>query len=289
MKNIPEEVTNITFSEKYLFLNCPKCKEIPIFCFNEKNPENIDIKCDRCNTEFQLNLENYLSYLSSENLLKNKNKCISHDNYLDKFCFKCHMQFCTKCEINNNQHSDHCIFRVKKILFLPKIEKAKYSIQTKKDYFKKYISDYINEKLPKIQKSRHDFIINNLMKPYINSMKNFFLFCDNALLNYDPEFPDYYQQKNLINFLELLDNLSSLINLKKTKFESILIYSNNNFINKNNNNAIIIDLINLSNDKISEISDALFLDDEFIVLAFKNISLKIYDYQKKKLYNKIRK
>ena len=287
MKNIPEEVTNITFSEKYLFLNCPKCKEIPIFCFNEKNPENIDIKCDRCNTELQLNLENYLSNLSSENLLKNKNKCISHDNYLDKFCFKCHMQFCTKCEINNNQHSDHCIFRVKKILFSPKIEKAKYSIQTKKDYFKKYISDYINEKLPKIQKSRHDFIINNLMKPYINSMKNFFLFCDNVLLNYDPEFPDYYQQKNLINFLELLDKLSSLINLKNTKFESILIYSNNNFINKNNNNAILNDLIDLSNDKISEISDALFLDDEFIVLAFKNISLKIYDYQNKNYITKI--
>ena len=287
MKNIPEEVTNITFSEKYLFLNCPKCKEIPIFCFNEKNPENIDIKCDRCNTELQLNLENYLSNLSSENLLKNKNKCISHDNYLDKFCFKCHIQFCTKCEINNNHHSDHCIFRVKKILFSPKIENAKYSIQTKKDYFKKYISDYINEKLPKIQKSRHDFIINNLMKPYINSMKNFFLFCDNVLLNYDPEFPDYYQQKNLINFLELLDKLSSLINLKNTKFESILIYSNNNFINKNNNNAILNDLIDLSNDKISEISDALFLDDEFIVLAFKNISLKIYDYQNKNYIKKI--
>ena len=287
MKNIPEEVTNITFSEKYLFLNCPKCKEIPNFCFNEKNPENIDIKCDRCNTELQLNLENYLSNLSSENLLKNKNKCISHDNYLDKFCFKCHMQFCTKCEINNNHHSDHCIFRVKKILFSPKIEKAKYSIQTKKDYFKKYISDYINEKLPKIQKSRHDFIINNLMKPYINSMKNFFLFCDNVLLNYDPEFPDYYQQKNLINFLELLDKLSSLINLKNTKFESILIYSNNNFINKNNNNAILNDLIDLSNDKISEISDALFLDDEFIVLALKNISLKIYDYQNKNYITKI--
>ena len=287
MKNIPEEVTNITFNEKYLFLNCPKCKEIPNFCFNEKNPENIDIKCDRCNTELQLNLENYLSNLSSENLLKNKNKCISHDNYLDKFCFKCHMQFCTKCEINNNHHSDHCIFRVKKILFSPKIEKAKYSIQTKKDYFKKYISDYINEKLPKIQKSRHDFIINNLMKPYINSMKNFFLFCDNVLLNYDPEFPDYYQQKNLINFLELLDKLSSLINLKNTKFESILIYSNNNFINKNNNNAILNDLIDLSNDKISEISDALFLDDEFIVLALKNISLKIYDYQNKNYITKI--
>ena len=119
------------------------------------------------------------------------------------------------------------------------------------------------------------------MKPYINSMKNFFLFCDNVLLNYDTEFPDYYQQKNLINLIELLDNSSSLISLTKTQLESILFYSNNNFISKNNNNSIVNDLIDLSNDKTSEISDALFLDDEFIVLAFKNISLKIYDYNNK--------
>ena len=149
------------------------------------------------------------------------------------------------------------------------LEKIKKEKNSKKIYFKKYISDYINEKLPKIKKSRHYFIINNLMIPYINSMKNFFLFCDNLLLNYDPEFPDYYQQNNLNNFLKLLNNTSPLINLKEAKFESILIYSNNNFINKNNNNndggMVVNDLIDFSNDKISEISDALFMDDEFIL------------------------
>ncbi len=158
---------------------------------------------------------------------------------------------------------------MKKIINLEKIKKAKNSIKTKKDY------------LEKMEKNRQNFTINNLMKPYINSMKNFFLFGDNVLLNYDFEFPDYYQQKNLINFIELLDKASPLINLIETKLESILIYSNNNFINQKNNNAIIYDLIDLSTDKISEISDALFLDDEFIVLAFKNISLKIYNYQNK--------
>ena len=171
---------------------------------------------------------------------------------------------------------------MKKMINLEKIEKAKNSIKTKKDYFKKYISNYIKEKLPyikKMEKSRQNFIINNLMKPYVNSMKNFFLFGDNVLLNYDLEFPDYYQQKNLINFIELLDKTSPLIDLIETKMESILIYSNNNFINKNN--EIIYDLIDLSNDKISEITDALFLDDKFIVLAFNNISLKIYNYQNK--------
>ena len=46
-----------------------------------------------------------------------------------------------------------------------------------------------------------------------------------------------------------------MIDLIEIKFESILIYSNNNFINKNNNNAIIYELIDLLNDKISEISN----------------------------------
>ena len=282
MINIPQELANITFSEKYLYLNCPNCKEIPILCLNEINPEKIDINCDKCDTNFQLNLKDYLSDLSSENLLKNKNNCISHNNYFDRFCFKCHIQYCTKCEINNNKHSDHSICRMKKMINLEKIENAKNSIKTKKDYFKKYISNYIKEKLPyieKMEKSRQNFIINNLMKLYVNSMKIFFLFCDNILLNYDLEFPDYYQQKNLINFIELLDKTSPLIDLIETKMESILIYSNNNFINKNN--EIIYNLIDLSNDKISEISDALFLDDKFIVLAFNNISLKIYNYQNK--------
>ena len=222
MINIPQELANITFSEKYLYLNCPNCKEIPILCLNEINPEKIDINCDKCDTNFQLNLKDYLSDLSSENLLKNKNNCISHNNYFDRFCFKCHIQYCTKCEINNNKHSDHSICRMKKMINLEKIENAKNSIKTKKDYFKKYISNYIKEKLPyieKMEKSRQNFIINNLMKLYVNSMKIFFLFCDNILLNYDLEFPDYYQQKNLINFIELLDKTSPLIDLIETKME----------------------------------------------------------------------
>ena len=64
MENIPKEITNITFSEKYLYLNCPKCKEIPFLLLNKKIPEKIDIKFHKCNTELQLDLEDYLSNLS---------------------------------------------------------------------------------------------------------------------------------------------------------------------------------------------------------------------------------
>ena len=71
------------------------------------------------------------SDLSSENLLKNKINSISHNNYLDSFCFKCHIQYCTKYEINNNGHSEHNICRMKKMINLEKIEKAKNSIKKK--------------------------------------------------------------------------------------------------------------------------------------------------------------
>jgi len=37
--------------------------------------------------------------------------------------------------------------------------------------------------------------INNSVKVYINTIKNFYLFCDNILSNIGPVFPDYFQKK----------------------------------------------------------------------------------------------
>ena len=39
MENIPQKLTDITFSEKYLYLNCLRCKEIPLLFINEQNPK----------------------------------------------------------------------------------------------------------------------------------------------------------------------------------------------------------------------------------------------------------
>ena len=55
------------------------------------------------------------------------------------------------------------------------------------------MNNYIN----KFPKDEHFDIINNLIKPYINNMKNFFLFCDCVLLNYDIEYPNHYQHCNI--------------------------------------------------------------------------------------------
>ena len=282
MENIPPEISNITFSEKYLYLNCPQCKEIPLLSLNENNPEKINIKCHYCSTNLDIYLNDYLSNLSSDNSIAIKKNCTTHNNYLDKYCLKCHVQFCTKCEMNKNEHGIHSIRRIKLGINL---EQIKYQIEKQKIYFQEYISDYINEKLPIIKKIRGHFEIYNLMKLYINSMKNFFLLCDNVLSNYDPQYPDYYQQSNLMNISELLKQDSPLIDIKENRIESILIYSINNFVfQKNDKNIMLVNLIDFPNDNIS---DALFINYEFIIVAFENFSLKIYNYPNKNLISTI--
>ena len=279
MENISQELSNFSFIEKYLYLNCPKCKEIPFLILNA-NPKFITIKCDKCHTKLEYDLlESYLSNLSSENLTKNKNCiCITHNIFLDRFCMKCHEQYCAKCEINNKLHSDHIIQRIKKMATIEYIDEWKDKIKEMKEYLKKYISDFFNEKL-RNQKSMNNLIINNLIKPYINTVKNFFLFCDNILLNFDPEFPDYYQQKNLIDLLEILNKELLMKNFFEQELKSINnILQTPSLENQKQEPSRLEDLINFGDDKIS---DALFIKNEFIILALKNISLKVYNYKSK--------
>ena len=261
------EIYNIIFKQKYLYLN---------------------IKCNRCNNKIEIDLNKYLTGLSQENLLKNKN-CSIHNNFFDKYCYNCHTQFCSKCEIYN-QHSSHIIKTIKKIITLETIEKAKEILNYNKKYFKKYICDFYKEHINKIQKNKHYYITNDLVKPYINSMKNFFYFCDLILLNYDLEYPNYYQQCNLNKLVYYLKKESTLINLNEPKLERIFKFSNNNFIMKNTeieNNLISKEILDFSPDKISE---AIIIDDEFIVIAFQNIinTLKIYNYKNKNLISIIK-
>ena len=285
MKKNPE-IYDINFDKKYLFLNCPKCKEIPYLSFNKENPEKINIKCDKCNNKSEFALDKYISNLPSQDLLKNKN-CTEHNNFLDKYCYKCHIQFCSKCEIYN-QHSSHRLKTIKKIITLEKIEKAKNVLDENKNYLKKYIFDFINEYINKFPKNRHYYIINNLIKPYINYMKIFFHFCDCVLFNYDIEYPNYYQQCNLNNLLYHLKEKKSLLNLNEPKLEKIFKYNNNNFLIKKEeiNNLISNDCLYFPNDKIKR---TLLINDEVIVISFKNNInvLKLYNYKNNNLISTI--
>ena len=280
LENFPQELSNFTFIEKYLYLNCPKCKEIPFLNINEANPEFITIKCDKCNTELELNLKSYLSNLSSENLSKNKKSiCNTHHLYNDRLCMKCHDQYCAKCEIYNKQHSDHIIIRIKTMTTSKYINEWKDKIKEVKEYLKKYISDFFNDELI-IQKTMSNKNINNLVKTYINTVKSFYLFCDNILLNIDPVFPDYFQQKNLIALLEILDKELLMKNFFEQQLKNIYLFEYQELYQEQYQEpSRLEDLINIVDDKIS---DALFIKNEFIILALENISLKVYNYKNKK-------
>ena len=273
---------DIRYNQKYLFLNCPKCHKIPYLSFNNLCPQNINIKCDKCqkdsNQPLIIPLNNYLQKMKNIDLLKDKNKCFIHNTLLDKFCYKCHIQFCTKCE-KNKKHLSHKTKIIEKIITKEKIEKGKKTLEYYKDYFKKYIFKFMDEYINKFPKSKQYDIKNFLMKQYINDMSQFFHFYDCILLNYDIDYPNYYQQMNLHYFLKFLFEKVELNNLNEKKIERIFKYSNNNFINKKMNEED--NLIKFDELDLSDVYNAILINEEFILLKFSD-SIKLYNYKNKK-------
>lgn len=276
------KLNDIKYEQKYLFLNCPKCHEIPHISFDNNCPQNINIKCDKCTKDFELPLsmplDKYLKIMKDIDLLKDKKKCFTHNNFLDTFCYKCHIQFCSKCPENNN-HKSHKTKIIEKKFSCEKIEKGKKILEYYKDYFKKYISEFLNNHINNFSKSRHYYIKNALINQYINDMTNFFHFGDCIILNYDKDYPNYYQQMNLHNFFKYLNEEAKLMNLNERKLERIFKYSNNNYIKYNGEGDLIkYDYFDLSGSKIL---DALLIDEEFILIKFID-SIKLYNFKNKK-------
>ena len=137
------------------------------------------------------------------------------------------------------------------------------------------MDEYIN----KFPKSKQYDIKNFLMKQYINDMSQFFHFCDCILLNYDIDYPNYYQQMNLHYFLKFLFEKVELNNLNEKKIERIFKYSNNNFINKKMNE--VDNLIKCDELDLSHVYNAILINEEFILLKFSD-SIKLYNYKNKK-------
>ena len=273
-----KEIYDIIYNQKHLFLNCPKCSEIPYISFNNHYPEKINIKCDKCHNSSEISINNYLSNLKGDDLLKDK-KCLTHGNFLDKFCYKCHIQFCSECETSNH-HSSHRIKTIKKKITNEDLEIRKKIINSYKDYFKKYIYDFMNNYINKFPKNRHYYIINNLIKPYINDMKNFLHFCDCILLNYDIDNPNYYRQCNLKNFVDSLRDKPVLCNLNEKKLERIFKYTNNNFLNKKSNGGNYLIKKDLFNSPNGKILHTLLIDEDLIIIVFED-GLKLYNYKNK--------
>lgn len=279
------ELYGIIFEKKILYLDCPKCKNIPYLSFNLGNPKQINIKCDQCNKSFLADLNNYLKDLKAKNLFQVK-KCDDDKNFLDTFCYDCYIQYCSKCA-TNKMHDGHYTKRIKKNFNSENIETVKEKIEDLKKYFKNYILSFINQYNTKFPKKKLNFTNNNLLKHYIQDMKNFFHFCDCILLNYDIEYPDYYQQYNLNNLIDTLNEITTLKNLNEKNFKRLFRYRNNNFISNNEkdegNNLILLYSLNDFNDKIIT---TFLVNDELIIILFKDC-LKLYNYKNQNFISKL--
>ena len=276
------EIYDIIYENIVLYLNCPECKNIPYLSFNLKNPNQINIKCDQCNKSSVVNLNNYLKDLSTENSFPLK-KCENHKNFFDKYCCDCHIQYCSKCE-SSKIHDDHIIKRIRKIFDSKKVKEVKEKIEFLKYYFRHYIISFTDLYITKFPKSKHNYINNNLLKPYIHDMKNFFHFCDCIILNYDIEYPDYYQQINLNNLMDILKGKTTLKNINEPNLNGLFKYSKNNFISNNDeDNLILLYSLNDFNDKIIK---SLLVNDKLIILLFKHC-LKLYNYKNKTCISKL--
>ena len=80
-------------------------KDLAISYMNNKEKDN-DFR-PLFSRIYPFSTENLTGFFNPD-LLKDKNKCITHNNFLDIFCYKCHIQFCSKCD-ENNKHISHKI------------------------------------------------------------------------------------------------------------------------------------------------------------------------------------
>jgi thiol-disulfide isomerase/thioredoxin len=168
------EIYDFIYEDKYLCITCPKCKKIPFLSFDKKNPELINIKCEQCGYSSTNHLNNYLKGLSSKNIFPIK-KCEKHTNFLNKYCHKCNIQFCSECE-EKAIHSNHYVITLTKKFKSEKIKEVKEIIEVYKNDFKTYIRTFMQKYFNNFPKNKHIYITNDLLKNYIQDMKNFSIF-----------------------------------------------------------------------------------------------------------------
>ena len=227
MNNIPD----IIYFEDNLFLNCPKCKQTAYIDFNKSDPNKININCLKCNNKTEQCLDDYMTNLSILNS-PTEVKCEKHNSYLDKYCYKCHIQFCSECDMQN--HIDCSpIKNIIKIITNEKFDEIKKNINEYKENFKQYIKSYMDNYFINQPDVSKEIILESLISPYIQKMIFFFHFCECSILNYNIDYPDFYQQMNLKIILSIFNKKVELMTFDSTNVENLFNYEDNNYISKN--------------------------------------------------------
>lgn len=227
---INQNLSEIKTAKDNLFLNCPQCKQTCYLSFNRSYPYKLNINCYNCNNNKIINVEDYLKCISTYDS-QIKVKCEKNNTFLDKYCYKCHKQFCSLCDMNSH-NTCYPIKQIIKIISKEKKEQIEKSIEACKKDFENYINTFMNEFLIKKDNNTQLFLLEGLVIPYIQHMKSFFKFCDCAILNYNNDFPDFYQQMNLKVILSIFNKKVDLMTLDEKYFEFIFNYEDNNYFSK---------------------------------------------------------
>ncbi len=242
-----QNLYEIEYKKDLLFLNCPKCKQTTNFEFDKNDPDLLIINCFKCQNKVEKCLSEYLDTLSKYDSLPEL-KCDKHNHFLDKFCQKCNIQFCSEC---NNHNNCSPIKKISKEITKEKIGKIKTMIEITKEDVKKYIKNYMNGNFVNLDYDVQLAIIEALLKPYIQKMISFFHFCDCILFNYNVEYPDYCQQMNLELIIPIFDEKVNLKSLNESNPELLFNYEENNYVKyapkqkkeQNKNRKLILDKV----------------------------------------------
>lgn len=270
MKNlVDQDISDIKNIKDNLFLNCPQCKSTCYLSFNKRYPYNIDINCNNCQNKTEIFLEDYLNKLSNYDP-QNVVKCENHNTFLDKFCYKCHKQFCSKCDMNAHNNC-YPIKQIMKVISKERLEQVKIIMEECKNDFENYINTFMDNYLPNQPNDTHQFIIESLVLPFIQNTKSFFRFCNYAILNYNVDFPDFYQQMNLKVILSIFNKKIELMELSHN-FEFIFNYQDNNYFSKHR--------VNLTLSKTKGLNDVIVFDTFYLTNEIKvtnsNDKIRIY-------------
>ena len=265
---INQDLSDIKSIKDNLFLNCPNSKYTYSLSFNRRYPYKIDINCYNCQNKIDINLDDYLKALSNYDSQKVV-KCEKHNTFLDKYCYKCHKQFCSQCDMNTHNNC-YPIKQIMKVISKERLEEVQKTIELCKEDLEKYINTFMNDFLIKQPNDTHQFIIEGLVLPFIQQMKSFFKYCNYAILNYNIDFPDFYQQMNLKVILSIFKKKIYLIQLNEN-FEIIFNYQDNNYFSKHRVNLTFSPMIDNNN---SIILDTFYFNKE-IMVTYNNNGIKI--------------
>jgi hypothetical protein len=120
-----------------------------------------------------------------------------------------------------------------KIITNEKFDEIKKNINEYKENFKQYIKSYMDNYFINQPDVSKEIILESLISPYIQKMIFFFHFCECSILNYNIDYPDFYQQMNLKIILSIFNKKVELMTFDSTNVENLFIYEDNNYISKN--------------------------------------------------------